>query len=67
MTTYTIELSDVTPNRATVVAVLPGDQRAATLRYSTVTEELLPVVGERVWVRHGTANSRGYVEISGRA
>ena len=63
---YTIELHDVTPSRATVSRVLDGDVRAGSRYYATVDADMLPDVGERVWVKRSTLDSRGRVEITGR-
>jgi hypothetical protein len=62
---HTIELRDVTPNRATVSRILEGAVTATSLYYATVESDVseLPVIGERVWVKRNTLASRGPVTI----
>lgn len=66
MTRYTVELSDVTPNRATVRAVHEGEVTAGSRHYAVVDGDMRPEIGERVWVRRNPIESRGAVEITAR-
>ena len=69
---YLVSLSDVTPNRATVVSVKRFDSEGIALEmadgnYDVVTDaEMVPYVGERVWIS-GTGRSSGRRPITGRA
>lgn len=72
-----VTLSDVTPNRATVVTVgecpeqrvnrETGQSYIRAQDYAVVTDPaLVPVVGERVWIADGATCSRGERTITGR-
>lgn len=77
--THLITLDDVTPNRATVTAVHhvtardiepnreTGRSPITTLNYAIVTDpELVPDVGERVWLDDGATRSGGERVITAR-
>lgn len=62
---YTVSFRDVTPSRATVTAVDEGNVAASSSLYALVDEALLPVVGERVWIR-SNGMTWGQITITGR-
>lgn len=71
--TYLVRLDDVTPNRATVTAVIAAagldeahDAAADMLDYAIVTDgALVPTIGERVWIER-TGRSSGRRTITAR-
>lgn len=76
---YLVSLSDLTPNRATVESVRrvaatdlapnreTGRSPISAPNYAIVTDaDLVPVVGERVWIDDGTTLSRGERTITAR-